>query len=261
MIRFSVSLLLLAQLCLFTSSCVSTRESTYFNNAVDTIYVQPGSDHEMPIRKNDILSIAISSLNNEASAIFNATNNFAISASSASGTQTQSSGYLVGQDGKIQLPIIGNIKAAELTKTQLKENITKLILDKKLLVDPIVNIRHLNFEVTVIGEVGNPSVITVPNERISLLKALGLAGDITIYGRKDNVLLIREEDGKKRVKHIDLNSRSFLTSPYYYLQANDLVYVEANKNKVASVGRMTPYLPAILSGISMIILVVDRVLQ
>jgi polysaccharide export outer membrane protein len=119
----------------------------------------------------------------------------------------------------------------------------------------------LNFEVTVIGEVGNPSVITVPNEKISLLKALGLAGDITIYGRKDNVLLIREENGKKRVKHIDLNSKSFLSSPYYYLQPNDIVYVEANKNKVASVGRMTPYLPAILSGLSVIILVVDRVIQ
>jgi polysaccharide export outer membrane protein len=168
---------------------------------------------------------------------------------------------LVNADGQIQLPIIGSIKAAGLTKSQLKDNITKLILDKKLLVDPIVNIRHLNFEVTVIGEVGNPSVITVPNEKISLLKALGLAGDITIYGRKDNVLLIREENGKKRVKHIDLNSKSFLSSPYYYLQPNDIVYVEANKNKVASVGRMTPYLPAILSGLSVIILVVDRVIQ
>ena len=261
MIRFSISLLLLAQLFIFTSSCVSTRESTYFNNVVDTIYVQSGSDIETPIRKNDILSISINSLNSEASAIFNATNNYVISSSTASGNQTQSSGYLVGMDGKIQLPIIGSIKAAELTKTQLKDNITSLILEKKLLVDPIVNIRHLNFEVTVIGEVGNPAVITVPNERISLLKALGLAGDITIYGRKDNVLLIREEGGKKRVKHIDLNSSSFLTSPYYYLQPNDLVYVEANKNKVASVGRMTPYLPAILSGLSMIILVVDRVIQ
>lgn len=261
MIKISISLLLLAQLFFGLSSCISTRESTYFNNAADTIYVQPSSELETLIRNNDILSISISSLSPEASAIFNATNNFAISSSSVSGSQTQSSGYLVNSDGQIQLPIIGSIKAAGLSKSQLKDNITKLILEKKLLVDPIVNIRHLNFEVTVIGEVGNPSVITVPNEKISLLKALGLAGDITIYGRKDNVLLIREENGKKRVKHIDLNSKSFLSSPYYYLQPNDVVYVEANKNKVASVGRMTPYLPAILSGLSVIILVVDRVIQ
>jgi polysaccharide export outer membrane protein len=261
MIRISIALLLLAQLFIGSSSCISTRESTYFNNAADTIYVQPSADLETLIRNNDILSISISSLSPEASAIFNATNNFAISSSSVSGSQTHSSGYLVNSDGQIQLPIIGSIKATGLSKSQLKDNITKLILEKKLLVDPIVNIRHLNFEVTVIGEVGNPSVITVPNEKISLLKALGLAGDITIYGRKDNVLLIREENGKKRVKHIDLNSKSFLSSSYYYLQPNDVVYVEANKNKVASVGRMTPYLPAILSGLSVIILVVDRVIQ
>ena len=92
-----------------------------------------------------------------------------------------------------------------------------------------------------------------------MLKALGLAGDITIYGKKDNVLLIRETDTIKDIKHIDLNSKSFLTSPYYYLQPNDIVYVQANKNKVASVGRGTRLLPVFLSGMSVVILLIDRV--
>ena len=115
------------------------------------------------------------------------------------------------------------------------------ILEKKLLIDPIVNIRHLNFEVTVIGEVGRPTVITVPSEKISLLKALGLAGDITIYGRKDNVLLVRESEGKNTVKHIDLNSKDFLTSPYYYLQPNDIIYVERfHKRIIQSIQDIAP---------------------
>ena len=236
------------------TSCVSTQKSTYFYNAQDTMFLSKLDDMEPPIQKNDILSISISSLNPEASAIFNSTNNFS--------TNTTGSGYLVNSDGFIQLPILGNVKAAGITKKQLKTDITNSILDKKLLLDPIVNIRHLNYEVTVIGEVGNPTVITVPNERISLIKALGLAGDITVYGKKDNVLLIREIDGKRNIRRIDLNSRNFLTSPYYYLQPNDVIYVEANKDKVAQANRsQQQLLPTILSGLSIIAIVVTQLVK
>jgi len=243
------------------SSCITTKNASYINNAADATYLQTNRDSVVLIQKNDILSIAISSLNPEASAIFNTTNNFVISASTASGTNTQSAGYLVNADGYIQLPILGNIKADGMSKKQLKENITNTILEKKLLIDPIVNIRHLNFEVTVIGEVGRPTVITVPSEKISLLKALGLAGDITIYGRKDNVLLVRESEGKNTVKHIDLNSKDFLTSPYYYLQPNDIIYVEPNKDKVASVQRGWQLLPAFFSGLSVLVIILDRIIK
>jgi polysaccharide export outer membrane protein len=246
-------------------SCVSTKSTTYFNNASDTLLafnsIKAFRSQQVPkIQKNDILNISITSLNQDASAIFNTTNSFVFTSSTSAGLNTQSSGYLVNDNGVINLPLLGNIKAAGLTKDQLKDTITHIILDKHLLMDPIVNIRHVNYEVTVIGEVGKPSVISVPNENISLLKAIGLAGDITIYGRKDNVLLIRESDGIKQVKYINLNSKDFLQSPYYYLQPNDVVYVEANKNKVASVGRGTRLLPVFLSGLSVVILLVDRVL-
>lgn len=259
MTRILLSSFLLLQILFYSTSCVNTKNSTYFNNAVDTTFLQSTTAIESLIQKNDILSISISSLNMEASAVFNTTNNFVISSANATGNNTQSSGYLVNSDGYIQLPILGNIKAEGLTKKQLKENITEVLLNKKLLVDPIVNIRHLNFEVTVIGEVTHPTVITVPNEKISLLKALGLAGDITIYGKKDNVLLIRETEGKKNVKYIDLNSKSFLNSPYYYLMPNDIVYVESNKNKAASVGRGTQLLPVLLSALSVLIITIDRI--
>src|SRR5690606_12091797 len=128
---------------------------------------------------------------------------------------SEQGGYLVGSDGTIQMPYLGKIKAAGLTQDQLKDNITNMILAKKILIEPLVEIRYLNFEITVLGEVARPTVITVNSDKISLLKALGLAGDLTIYGKRENVLLVREEGGAKKTRHIDLNSPDFFNSPYY----------------------------------------------
>ena len=253
---------LLFLLVLVFASCVSTQRTTYFNNAEDTTFAtKPEEIADVPIMKSDILSVIISSANAEASAPFNTNNNYLSNSTTSAGTSTTAAGYLVNNDGFIQLPVLGNVKAAGVTKKQLRTDIINNILDKKLLIDPIVTIRHLNFEVTVIGEVEHPTVITVPNEKISLVKALGLAGDITIYGKKDNVLLIRENDGRRKVKRINLNSRNFLTSPYYYLQPNDVIYVEANKEKVAMASRNQQLLPTILSGLSVIAVVVSQLIK
>ena len=242
------------------SSCSSTKQATYFSNASDTTILTRLDDAETLIQKNDMLSVYISSLNPEASAVFNAPNSQATTTSTTTGSAS-AGGYLVNTDGNIQIPILGNIKAAGLTKKQLKADITNSIIDKKLLIDPIVTIRHLNYEVTVIGEVSRPTVINVPNEKISLLKALGIAGDITVFGKKDNVMLIREVEGKRRVKRIDLNSNNFLSSPYYYLQPNDIIYVEANKYKVTNANRNQQLLPTILSGLSIIALVITTLFR
>jgi polysaccharide export outer membrane protein len=135
-------------------------------------------------------------------------------------------------------------------------------VDQKLLTDPIVSVRFLNFRVTVLGEVNDPAVIPVPNEKISLLEAIGLAGDLTIYARRDNVMVIREdENGNKEIKRIDLNSTELLSSPYYYLRSNDIVYVEPNKARVASSGRGQIWVPAVLSGLSLVAIVVDRLVK
>jgi polysaccharide export outer membrane protein len=245
-------------LMVMVGSCVSTKNVGYFDNARETEYASI-AEVENPIQANDILSISISSLNPEASAVFNTTNGQSNNINTSNGNVAQPSGYLVSAEGFIQLPILGNIYSAGLTKRELKEKITKTIVEKKLLVDPIVSIRHLNFEVTVIGEVGRPMVIPVPNEKISLLTALGQAGDITVYGKKDNVLVIRESNGKKMVKRINLNAADFLNSSYYYLKPNDIVYVEPNKNKLASVSRGRQLLPALLSGLSVVVIVLDRI--
>lgn len=250
--------------CLFVcASCTTTSKIAYFQNAQDTTYKQMLGTIEAPLQKNDFISISISSLSAEASAIFNPIAGTGPDAKTSitSAKNAQYVGYLVNNDGLIQIPLLGNIMVAGLTKKQLKEYLTKTILEKKLLVDPIVDIRLLNFEVTILGEVATPTVITVPNEKISLVKALGMAGDITIYGKKDNVLLIREEDGVRRTRHINLNSSDFLSSEYYYLRPNDVVYVEPNKAKVAISGRTQQLLPLVLTGVSILIFALDRVIK
>ena len=257
---FTYSIYLLAGIFLM-SSCANTKNIVYFNNVKDTTFYSGNVQFQNLIEANDILSITISSLNAEASAAFNLQNNYIGRATTVTGSNTESGGYLVNANGNIDLPMLGTVKAAGFTKNQLKDNITNLILTRKLLVDPIVDIRYLNFEVTVLGEVNKPTVITVPSEKISMLKAIGLAGDLTIYGKRKNVLLIREENGRKMTRHIDLNSDNFFNSPYYYLQPNDVIYVEPNKNKAATAKRNPQILPVVFSALSVVAIVVDRLLR
>ncbi len=245
-INFSVLLVFV----LISSSCYNTKKNSYFNEVQDATILARANEMQINVQKNDLLSITISSANSVADVPFNVSNSVKASNLTSSGNRNETSGYLVDVDGNIEINQLGKIKAAGLTKKQLKEAITKILLDRQLLIDPIVTIRHMNFEVTVMGEVGRPSVISVPSEKISLIGALGSAGDITIYGQKENVLLIRESDGKRLIKRLNLNSKDFLQSEYYYLQPNDIVYVEPDKNKLATVNRTRLILPTLLSAAS-----------
>ncbi|MBS1576584.1 MAG: polysaccharide biosynthesis/export family protein [Bacteroidetes bacterium] len=240
---------------LLVMSCVNSRKVVLFNELNQASIKGQVEDFEPIIQKNDLLSITVSSLNTEAAAIFNNPNISGTQTTTATGNQASVAGYLVNSDGYVQFPVLGNIKAAGLSKKQLKDNITKGLIDGKLLLDPIVNIRYLNYKVTVIGEVGHPTVINVPNEKISLLEALGLAGDLTVYSRRDNVLVIREIEGTKTFQRLNLNTNEIFTSPYYYLKSNDIVYVETNKNKVASTSRAVVWIPVIFSALSTIVTV------
>ncbi len=259
--RFFIGFLL----AFFLTSCVNTRKAIYFNGVGDGTISSDTPIPESIIQKNDLLNITVSSLNSDASAMFNSPNISSFNSPVTPGVVNIGNnvmlGYLVGVDGTIQYPILGNIKAEGLTKDQLTKTITKKLLDQNLLTDPIVTIRFLNFRVTVLGEVKNPTVINVPNEKISLLEAIGLAGDLTIYAKRDDVLIIREENGDKVIKRINLNTNELLTSPYYYLKSNDIVYVEPNKSKVASAGRGQQWIPAVLSGLSLVAIVVDRLVK
>ena len=241
-------------------SCVNTRKATYFNGLSDAELQYKVQSLEPVIQKNDLLSIVVSSMNAEANQQFNLYTISAAQGNVNSGTISQVSGFLVDQDGNIQFPMLGTIKALGLTKKQLKEIITRGLVEKNLLYDPVVNIRYLNYKVTVLGEVAHPTVINVPGEKITLLEALGLAGDLTLYAQRDNVLIIHEEEGggKRVAKRINLNDDELLTSPYYYLKSNDIVYVAPNKSRVASTSTSKQWLPALLSGLSFVAIVIDR---
>jgi polysaccharide export outer membrane protein len=241
------------------SSCGNAKSAIYFENASQVSFPSGNDDLEPIIQKNDLLSITVSSVNVEAAELFNQQNDAAAKMSTNSGGTSKVSGYLVGQDGLLRFPILGNIQAAGKSKREVRDLITSLLIERQLLIEPIVDIRYLNYKISILGEVKNPSVLTIDNERISILEALGLVGDITIYGRRDNVSLIREEDGLKIIHKLDLTTNQIFESPYYYLQSNDIVYVQPNKGKIAGASELKQWIPVILSAISLAVVTIVTV--
>lgn len=239
--------------------CTNSRKAIYFNNLSDTTFTSAFVENQLVIQKNDLISISVSSLNPDASMVFNTPNLPTVTTTTANGSTTQMTGYLVSSEGVIQFPVLGTIRATGLTKKQLSDTLVKKLVTKKLLVDPIVSIRFLNFRVTVMGEVARPTVITVANERISLLEAIGLAGDLTIYAKRDNVLLIREENGEKIIRRINLNSNEIFTSQFYYLKPNDIIYAEPNNAKITASSNTRQILPIVLSALSFVAIILTRV--
>ncbi len=255
--HFVLGIFSLLMLFAFNTSCSNMKRATYFYGTSDSTYLNRETESLEPVlQQNDLLSISVSSINPEAAVMFNVSNVVATESSTLSGARTQASGYLIDQDGFIRFPVLGKIKAAGKTKKVLREEITAELQTRKLLIDPIVDVRYLNFKVSVLGEVKNPTVLTVPNEKISLLEALGLAGDITIYGNKENVALLREEDGVKKLRRIDLTGTDLFASPYYYLKSNDIIYVEPTKSKVAESSLVKQWIPVVLSAISLAIITI-----
>ncbi|MEO9003590.1 MAG: polysaccharide biosynthesis/export family protein [Ginsengibacter sp.] len=243
------------------SSCANTRKVAYFNDIADSALIASKGGLEPIIQKKDILSISVSSLSPDATLLFNTPNLPITPSTQITGTGPQTAGYLVSEDGTIKFPILGNIPAVGLTQRQLEKNITDLLTEKKLLFDPIVTARFLNFRITVLGEVNRPGVVYAPSEQISILEAIGEAGDLTIYGLRDNVILIRQEGPDKFITRLNLSSSKILQSPYYFLKSNDVVYVEPAKDKIASTSLFQQRIPIILSGLSLFIILLTNVFK
>ncbi len=253
----SPRLLIVLLSCILLTNCTNTRKVAYLNNVTETEITNAIDNLDPLIQKNDLLSVTVSSPNATASQPFNTA--VTVSTQTIGYTATQAAGYLVDKDGFIDMPMLGRIKAAGLTKQQLKDNITKVLVDNKYLLYPVVSVRYLNFKVTVLGEVARPMVVNVPDEKINILEALGFAGDLTIFARRDNIALIREDQGKRIVKRLNLNSGDLLTSPYYYLMSGDIIYVEPNKTKVSANSNTRTWLPGILSGLGLSAVIIDRI--
>lgn len=244
---FAVATLMLA-------SCVSPKEITYFQaSESDTTKTNTQvitASYEAIIQKGDILSIKVSSLSPEASSFFNPHEE------NYKDVGETSEGYLVNAQGKVEMPLIGEVTLEGLTVEQAKNHIKEKL--GTYLKDPTIRIRFKNFRIIVLGEVNRPSVYYITSERITLPEAIGLAGDLTIYGKRQNVLVIRETDGKREFTEINLNKRELFTSPYYYLRSNDIVYVQPGKGKVAAADNFFRIAPLVISTLTMLTLLLVR---
>ena len=225
-------LLLLAGLFLLMNSCVSRKDIAYFQNLDKIQQDAKGEAPGLEIKPNDLLTINVSAPEQAAAIPFNLPvvsspenmggENMNLSVSARQQMQT----YLVDSDGNIQFPILGTLKVEGFNRQQLAAKLEDKIT--AYVQDPIVNVRIVNFEVSILGEVARPGTFDIVDEYLSLPKALGLAGDLTIYGQRDNILVMREENGIKTHAYLDLTDAGVINSPYYYLKQNDVVYVEPN---------------------------------
>lgn len=236
-------------------SCVSSKEIVLLNNLSDTSKASLSNartNFETPIQKNDILSIAIGGSNADDLVALNSGSGV-IPGATIGGTSSKSVGYLVEADGKIQLPFIGKVQAEGLTRLQLEDTLTNMFKDYTK--NPVVNVKFLNYEYSVLGEVNHPGQFEMNNERTTILEALAMANDLTIFGKRNNVLVIREVNGKREFGRVNLLSKNIFKSPYFYLKTNDVVYVEPVKSKFLTRGGAPQYI-SIAAGVIGLILTI-----
>ena len=217
--------------------------------------------YDAKIMPNDLLTITVNTLDPESAAPFNLTVQSAFSVTRTSLLQQPAlQQYLVSNEGTIDFPVLGTLKVAGLTKSETEKLIREKLEQGDYLGEtPIVTVRITNYRVSVLGEVQRPGVFTITNEKISVFEALAMAGDLTIWGMRDNVKLIREDaEGQREVHYLDLTKADILASPYYYLQQNDVLYVTPNttKAKNSDIGQSTSFW---FSGTSILISLVNFV--
>ena len=220
-------------LCLLTLlvSCSAPKEVLYLQDITSLKEENIDKNYEVIIHKDDLLAILVNSKDPELAMPFNMPMVTYQIGSATSGGQQRLLGYLVDQIGDFDFRILGKLHVEGLTRMQVTELIKQKLISEDLIKDPIVTVQFLNFKVSVMGEVARPGTFDISGDRITLLEALSMAGDLTIYGRRDRVAVIREKDGKRRILYHDLRSSDIFQSPCYYLQQNDIVYVEPNKAK------------------------------
>ena len=212
------------------TSCASSKKVVYLQDVVPLKQQDIEQKYEVYIHNDDLLAIMVNSKNPELELPFNMPM-VSYQLGSQTAPQQRVLGYLVDTNGDIDFPILGKLHVAGLTRLQLTDMIKQRLIDEDLIKDPIVTVQFLNYKVSVMGEVNRPGSFNISGDRITLLEALSMAGDLTIYGRRDRVAVIREKDGKRTILMHDLRSSDIFNSPCYYLQQNDIVYVEPNKAK------------------------------
>ena len=245
-------------LLLFTSSCVPYKDLILFRKGekplTELAATNVNKNADVPIQPNDALSITVSCLDPQLALPFNLVN---MQVAGQIQPESPLASFLVDGNGDISYPVLGKISTSKKTITQLRDFLVEKL--KPYIKEPSVNIRRVNFKITVLGEVAKAGIFTIQSERVTVLEAIGLAGDFTSYSDRQRVMVVREENGKVNSVKMDLQSSDFFTSPYYFLHPNDVVYIDPKKSKKGTVNdpanKYVTWTSAGLSAISAVITV------
>lgn len=236
------------------TACGPRRNLVYFSNMdANTTVIRDSADNEVHIKKGDIVNITLNSLSPESDMLF------ASNKGLASDGTLKRDGYMVSKDGTINIPIVGEFKIAGMTIDEAEDALTAEL--SKRVKNPQVVVTIVNFKITVVGEVNKPNTFIIPDDKVNVLEALGMAGDMTVFGKRNNVLVIRTNGSTKTMKRLDLNDKSILHSPYFYLKQNDIVYVEPDKSKSIEYDKNIRILPVVSAAISAMALVAAVLLK
>ncbi|MDO4497862.1 MAG: polysaccharide biosynthesis/export family protein [Bacteroidales bacterium] len=237
-ITYFINSLILVVMCSLATGCVSTKKMYYMQGIDDMPAQELTSDYQLHIQPDDQLAISINSRDRELIAPFNSymiigtgggQSNTGSSTAASSATQSGMAYFQVNQEGNIHFPILGDLKVQGMTNTEVAAMLEQKLCDGNYVKDPSVKVKIMSFKVTVLGEVKNPGVQNLTNERLTILEALGKAGDLLPSGQRENILVMREVNGKRESYRVDLTqAEAVVNSPAYYLQQNDVVYVTPN---------------------------------
>ncbi len=236
------------------ASCGTTENIAYIHDAERDNATAITGKFTKGIQANDLLSIYVESETPAATVPFNQeTNKIAMSDGVVMNPSSSAvSGYLVSNEGDIMFPVLGRVHVLGMTHTELADELQRRLVSEGHILDARVTVRLMNFTVSVLGDVVRPGVIQASGERLTILEALSMVGDLTIFGQRNNVTVIREEDGMRTIGEIDLTSKDIFESPYYYLHQNDVVYVEPNMKKKKTADRDPMIMTYISTGVSIL---------
>ena len=259
--NFILRILFFTVVILLCVSCTVTKPSQYFANLKKdtTLTNAVSADFELKIMKGDRISISVTSLSSLEDALFNSAG---AGGGASGGTAVKGGGYLIQQDGNVLLHRLGTVQAAGFTRRELSKKLEVQLL--AFMKEPIVQISFLNHKVTVMGEVRTPQVISMTDEPLSIIDALILSGDVTPNAKRNNIAIIREEGNTRKVKHVNLEDNSIFSSPLYYVQPNDIILVSADNErfeKEENRRKIQTTLSFVASGISLLIIILDRVIK
>lgn len=227
----TLKLLVIAICAILLSSCKTQEKILYFQDIQLNKNEPVVGSRDIRLQPKDQISIIVNSKDPQLAALFNlATASTQVGSTGISGN-SKISGYTLDDKGEIDFPVFGKIKVSGMTKSEVAEHVKTSLMEANLINDPVVTVEFMNLYVTVLGEVSSPGKYMISKDQITLLEALSMAGDLTIYGIRDGIYVIREENGQRITYKTDIRSKNLFASPAYFLKQNDVIYVEPNKTK------------------------------